>query len=144
MIKECKQKWWQEMATEIETDALKNNTRNMYQKLKLLQRSPGTKSDTLRDIHGNVLKSVPEKLERWHNYFEQLLNSDKSVIQSTLDSILPPVSDANVHQIPDDPPTIAEVESAVNQMANNKCPGDDRIMAELLKNSGQSGIVWLH
>ena len=49
-----------------------------------------------------------------------------------------------VKQVLNEPPSLAEVKKAINQINNGKAPGMDRITAEILKYGGASMDVMLH
>jgi hypothetical protein len=64
-------------------------------------------------------------LGRWVEYFDELLNANISE-QSEDIHILESHED---QEIVEPPPTIAEVEAAVEKLKNNKAPGMDFIQA---------------
>jgi hypothetical protein len=88
-------------------------------------------------------------LGRWVEYFNELLNANVSD-QSEDIGIMESHED---QEIVEPPPTISEVEAAIEKLKNNKAPGMDSIQAKLVKHVGieytkylQQLIVkiWIH
>jgi hypothetical protein len=82
-----------------------------------------------RDKTGNLIASEEEILNRWAEYFEELL----VVIQCNL-RMLKLFFGPKLY-IP--VPTVAEVYGAIRRMKNNRVPGQDAITAELIKEGGR-------
>jgi hypothetical protein len=79
-------------------------------------------------------------LGRWVQYFDELLNanvSDQSEDIGIMES-------HENREIVEPPPTIAEVEAAMEKLRNNKAPGMDFIQAELVKHAGVEYTKYLH
>jgi hypothetical protein len=72
--------------------------------------------------------------------FDELLNSNVSY-QSEDIGIMDSHED---REIVEPPPTIAEVEAAIEKLKNNKAPGMDFIQAELVKNADVEYTKYLH
>jgi len=49
-----------------------------------------------------------------------------------------------VHVQPDPPPLKSEVERAIDAIANNKSPGPDDILAEIIKQGGETVLDRMH
>jgi hypothetical protein len=79
-------------------------------------------------------------LERWAQYFEELLNGNtfehaegRTIVQNQGNS-----------ETEEPVPTINEVEQAIKKLKNNKAPGMDLIPGELVKLAGPEYIKHLH
>jgi hypothetical protein len=72
------------------------------------------------------------ELGRWVEYFEELLNAN---VSDQLEHI-GMIESHEDRETVEPPPTIAEVEAAIEKLKNNKAPGMDLIQAELVKYAG--------
>ena len=93
----------------------------------------------LRDKTGTLLVNSSDKIEWWEEYFQQLLN-----MSSVVDQIQPAHISVQEARRQENPPTIGEVQQALNQMKNRRAPGNDDITADLLKAGGITVVTWLH
>ena len=136
-MKEDREKWLNEMMREMEEDLKQHRQGNVFKKMKLLTGSKVAPSDTILDEANRPLHKADEKLVRWKRYFEEVLN-----VQNTLEEGA--LSGLEDHSHTDAPEvTREEVERAVKKLQNGKAAGDDRIVAELVKNGGETMIDWL-
>jgi hypothetical protein len=71
-------------------------------------------------------------LGRWVEYFDELLNAD---VSDQFEDIGMMESHED-REIEEPPPTIAEVEAAIEKLKKHKAPGMDFIQAELVKHAG--------
>ena len=76
--------------------------------------------------------------------FQQLLNVDSAVDQTLIDQIQPAHISVQEARRQEKPPTIGEVQQALNQMKNRRAPGNDSITADLLKAGGITVVTWLY
>ncbi|KAJ4429975.1 hypothetical protein ANN_22179 [Periplaneta americana] len=86
--------------------------------------------NVIKDENGDLLADCHSILNRWKNYFEQLLNihrpsrNDRDEIQiQTAEPFIPE-------------PTLSEVEIAIENLKKYKSPGIDQIPAELIQEGG--------
>ena len=86
------------------------------------------------DERGQTLQKSEEKLERWKQHFEKVLNVQNEVEANVLED-LDDHSEADMSQL-----TREEVEQAVKKVQNGKVAGEDEIVAE---NGGEVMIDWL-
>ena len=86
---------------------------------------------------GQPLQKTEEKLARWKRHFESVLNVHNTVAEEALAGLVdhPQMEKPEV--------TREEIEKAVGKLRNGKSAGNDRIVAELLKNGGEAMIDWL-
>jgi hypothetical protein len=85
-----------------------------------------------RDKEGMILSSDEAILERWAQYFEELLNGNAS---EQAEGMTIDWNQGNF-EAEEPVPTIKEVEQAIKKLKNNKAPGMDLITAELVKFAG--------
>jgi hypothetical protein len=83
-------------------------------------------------------------LDRWKNYFEQLLNRNVTIEESFLEEVDQFLDQHRMHcdecesnfsEFLNDPITESEILNAINKSSNGKAPGVDGIINELLKHS---------
>ena len=94
------------------------------------------KISPILDDHDNLISDKAAKAHRWKNHFEQLLNH-LSVPCPDLPSTVQ--EDQQACQEPSE----LEVHTAVRKLKNGKAPGLCRITTEMLKASGDLGILLL-
>ncbi|PNF39929.1 hypothetical protein B7P43_G17235, partial [Cryptotermes secundus] len=117
-----------------------NEIRAFYQKLNKSRKDFQPRTTLCRDKEGTILSSYEAVLERWAQYFEELLNSNASeqVEGMTID-----LTQGNF-EAEESAPTIKEVEQTIKKLKNNKAPGMDLITAELVKFAGPEYAKHLH
>ncbi|CAF3025915.1 unnamed protein product [Rotaria sp. Silwood2] len=86
------------------------------------------------DKQGNLLCSAGERLERFKEYFNELLNAKVIIDPTTANTIQPKNISPTEKSRQEKPPTIMEVKTALKQMKSGKAPGNDGITVDLLKN----------
>jgi hypothetical protein len=83
----------------------------------------------IKDENGNLLADPQNVLNRWKNFFNQVLNVHgvHDVSQMDIHTAEPLVSE----------PSLVEVEIAIGKLKSYKSPGTDHIPAELIKAGGE-------
>jgi hypothetical protein len=80
----------------------------------------------IKDENGNVPADLQSVLNRWKNFFNQVLN-----VHGVHD-----VRQMDIHTA--EPLRLVEVEIAIGKLKSYKCPGTDPIPAELIKAGGET------
>ncbi|CAE1283158.1 unnamed protein product [Acanthosepion pharaonis] len=130
---------WSRVAEEAERASTCGDTRKLYQLLKQAGRGAIGHGDTLlcrRWI--DPLTEVAEKVSRWREHFDVLLNHQPPAVQLDLQPA------DGTYNCSVDPPTIQEILSVLRQLRNNKAPGEDGIPAEVYKALPDIFAPWLH
>ena len=83
------------------------------------------------DKEGNLLTKETEVLERWKEYYSEILANK---VDHEPETILSTTADDGV-DVP--PPTLEEIKMAIGRLKGNKSPGSDGIPAELIKHAGE-------
>ena len=83
--------------------------------------------DTIKTEDGLVLCDGKEVKDRWNQYCSNLDHED-------LTTTLIRLTDSE----DEPPPLLEEVGKAIKELKNDKSPGIDKVIAELIKNVGQS------
>ncbi|PNF23216.1 hypothetical protein B7P43_G02735 [Cryptotermes secundus] len=105
------------------------NIRDLYRGINDFKRGYQPSSNLVKDENGDLLADSHNILNRWRNYFSQLLNVHRvSAVRQTEIHTAEPL-------IPD--PSPFEVESAIAKLKRYKSPGSDQIPAELIQAGGE-------
>ncbi|PNF42710.1 hypothetical protein B7P43_G14181 [Cryptotermes secundus] len=130
--KKKKREYDKQELIELEHLRSSNEIRAFYQKLNKSRKDFQPRSTLCRDKEGTILSSDEAILERWAQYFEELLNSNAS------EQVEGMTIDWNQGNFEAEEPvlTIKEVEQAIKKLKNKKAPGMDLITAELVKFAG--------
>jgi hypothetical protein len=84
-----------------------------------------------RDKIGNLIAGEQQILNRWAEYFEELLSSKTTQRMNAEIVYLGPELHISV-------PTVIEVYDTIRRMKDNSAPGEDAVTAELIKGGGRS------
>lgn len=136
MVLQAKQQAWEEFGTKLEADS-QANQKLFYKVLKNLRKS---KNYTLRQVRAKdnrILTEENEIMERWREYFRELLNPDERDHTTNEEEIIytQGEEEKNIQ--------LEEVLKAIKEMKKGKAAGHDRINAEMLKNLGGRGMEML-
>ncbi|KAL1462186.1 hypothetical protein WDU94_014046 [Cyamophila willieti] len=125
---------------EIDIEKLKHlSTRATFQqvlssKFQSLQGEPEDRDvdDLIKDNDGNLISDESKALERWKNYFENLLNCDVSRDTRNEEEQLVYLNEEEIEA-----PTPLEIVNVINKLKTGKAAGEDKIPAEVLKAGGE-------
>ncbi|CAF4522848.1 unnamed protein product, partial [Didymodactylos carnosus] len=137
--------YWDQLSEEIEAAINQHDPATAYG---MIRRLKGGKQSVenmpIADKNGNLLVNSKDRLGRWREYFSELLNVHTIVDSQTIDQI--PVFEISSaeQKRQDEPPTLVELDRALQQMKNRKAPGNDDISADILKAGGVPLLKWLH
>ena len=124
-------KWWMAKAQAIQEAADRNKPNHQFKGFRELRTVFGLGKRApcrIRDKKGHILHAKPERLDRWKEYFEELLNVETEVSEDRIGLI------ARVTECKDlgNPPSYEETLAAISTLNMGKAPGPDGIPAELL------------
>ena len=136
-VKGDKEKWLDGVMGDMEEDMRHNRQGRFYKKMKRLMGSRVAPLDRILDEAGQPVQQAEEKLSRWRRHFQKVLNVDSTVKEEALANL----EDHSHVETPE--VNREEVERAVKRLQNKKAAGEDRIVAELVKNGGEAMIDWL-
>ena len=131
-LRELENKWWQDLALEIQGYADTNNMQKFYDATKRLYGPQKRSHAPVRDTNGALIKDSEGIRKRWAEHFSTLLNHNTNTDHSILDELptLPMKEDL------DETPTHQEVMEAIRALKMNKAAGPDEVPSELLVHGG--------
>ena len=130
-VRQILNRWWTNKAQTIQTAVDRKDPNHQFKGFRELRAVFGNGKRApcrIRDKKGNILNGKPERLGRWKEYFEELLNVETEVSEDRIGLI------ARVEQCKElgHPPTFAETLAAISTLNKGKAHGPDGIPAELL------------
>ncbi|XP_055714425.1 uncharacterized protein LOC129808679 [Phlebotomus papatasi] len=131
-VKAAREEAWKKFGEKLELDYRTAN-KTFRQTVRRLR---GKKSNSIQGVtskEGNLLTKEEEVLNRWQEYFSELLNPQ----QGTDDDI--PTSKGRKESSPSE----SEVLYAISKLKDGKAAGIDEIRPEMLKLMGIVGVNWL-
>ncbi|CAF3739036.1 unnamed protein product, partial [Rotaria sp. Silwood1] len=102
------------------------------------------KNSAIQDKNDKLLINFRNKLDRWKEYFCELLNVNSVVDPYLIHQISIPSTSTEERDRQSKPPTLEEIEETLKQMRNRKASGNDDISADILKAGGLPVLKWLH
>lgn len=139
MLRSKKRAHAKQRLEELERNHQLNENRKFYRGINAERKGYQPRVNTCRDKAGNTLCEKEQIINRWAEYFEDLLNVD-----TQLDATEEEIPENNATQPEVQPPTLEEVQRAIQAQKNNKAPGGDGIGAELLKKGGEKLAMQIH
>ncbi|PNF31288.1 hypothetical protein B7P43_G12666, partial [Cryptotermes secundus] len=124
-----KREYLKDKIDELAMNSKNKNIRDLYRGINDFKRGYQPSSNLVKDENGDLLADSHNILNRWRNYFSQLLNVHRvsDVRQTEIDTAEPLIPD----------PSPFEVESAIAKLKRYKSPGSDQIPAELIQAGGE-------
>ena len=134
-------KWWDQIAEEVQQYADANNYKAFFSSLKAVY-GPSKPCTTplLTAVGTSLLKDKSSITDRWREHFANLLNRPLTVSNAALDMIPQRPIQEELNQLP----TIDEVKKAIKQTSSGKAVGMDGIPAELYKAAGPVTLAAFH
>jgi hypothetical protein len=121
---------------ELQTNNKNKNIRDLYNGINEFKKGYQPRINIIKDENGNVIADPQNVLNRWKNFFNQVLN-----VHGVHD-----VRQMDIHMaeplVPE--PSLVEVESTIGKLKSCKYPGTDQIPAELIKAGGETLCSEIH
>lgn len=137
VVNTAKQKAWVEFGEKMEKDR-HGNQKLFYKTLKTLKKGKDKIDPYITSKEGNILIGTDEIMERWKEYFEELLNTTQTG-QQEKQEVNHETDEDNDHNAF----TEEEVRTAVKRLKRGKAAGHDEITPEMLIHLGNHGIALL-
>jgi hypothetical protein len=121
---------------ELEINNKNKKIRDMYRRINKFKKGFQPRINIIKDENGNLLADPQSVLNRWKNFFNQVLNAHgvHDVRQMDIHTAEPLVPE----------PSLVEVEIAIGKLKCYKSPGTDLIPAELIKAGGETLYSDIH
>ena len=117
LLRKDKEKHINDIFQCIESRAITNQTKDLYQGVKKLTRKFRPRIDVLRNENKEVSSEGSKVMHRWKRYCEELYNKNRTIEASHITSHF---------EFEQEPlPTFSEVEKAIKEIKNGKSPGYD-------------------
>lgn len=130
-----KNKYLNDICAEIELHGHKNESKDLFNKVNQITRTFKSKSWAVRSDDGKLITDRAQARERWKNYCEKLMEDTGSAENHT---------QTMTHYEKEPPILKEEVTAAVSKLKNNKSPGEDGVVAEMLTALEDTGVELLH
>lgn len=140
MLRRKKRQFDQQKLAEIESLYTRNDTRKFYQAVNAEKRGFQPRTSMCKAKGGDLICHKNGILDRWREYFHELLNVDSGVRQQNSSKRPYEGNDGKECSAP----SREDVISAINSLKNNKAPGNDSLSAELFKAGGSSLVDHLN
>ena len=134
-----KRAFYHEKADLAESAAHRGDQRTLFKLAKELGGIERRYNGVIKDINGNKITAEQEKVRRWKEHFQSVLNCAEPLILNEWND-----ETRNECIINTAPFTVEEVERVLQNLKNNKSPGEDLITGEMCKAMGENGIGRLH
>ncbi|XP_061740413.1 uncharacterized protein LOC133541215 [Nerophis ophidion] len=132
-VAEEKTRTWEEFGEAMEND-LRTASKRFWTTVRRLRKGKQCTFNTVYGADGVLLTSTADVVDRWKEYFEDLLNPTNT---SSYEEAVPGES------VVDSPISGAEVAEVVKKLLGGKAPGVDEICPEFLKALDAVGLSWL-
>jgi hypothetical protein len=120
-----KREYLREKINELESHSENKNIRDLYRSINEFKKGYQPRTNLVKDKKGDILVDPHKIVNRWMNYFCQLLNVQwvGGIRQTEIQAAEPFVPER----------TISEVEVAIRKLKRYKWPGGGQIPAELIQ-----------
>jgi hypothetical protein len=121
---------------ELETNNKNKNIRDLYRGINEFMKGYQPRINIIKDENGNLIADPPNVLNRWKNFFNQVLNVHgvHDVRQMDIHTAEPLVPE----------PNLVEVKIAIRKLKSYKSPGTDPILVKLIKAGGEKLYSEIH
>lgn len=135
LVRLSKSEAWEEFGRFLE-ESHNENQKLFYRTIKNLRRPKDCPIKFIRSKEGELLRDDKKIMERWRDYFIDLLNGESNPVLP--ENFILPEDEEDPGQITND-----ELIKALNKMKLGKAAGHDGIAPELLKYMGEDGQILL-
>ena len=136
----CANEYWTELRENVQSAAITENIRGMYDGIKQALGPTLNKTAPFRSSTGEVIMGRGHQLERWMEHYSDIYPRENTVSPSALDA----VECLQTMEEPDTEPTLEELSKAINSLASGKAPGSNGIHPGLNKHCKTTLLHALH
>lgn len=140
--REFERKW----IMDLEKEYNDQEVRKFYKRVQEMKKGFQPRTVFCRDKEGNFIGGEEQVLDRWAEYFSELLNvtTGREDLDENETEGDQPWQNSSQEERPVPTPTMEEVRKAIKSLRNNKAPGNDNITAEMIKGGGEHLIRLVH
>ena len=132
---QAKRETWERLGEDLGND-LQGTRKLIYKTAKNYREGSQPPTYVIKNPRNGTILTEPREIELgWKHHFETLLNSGNNGHDEHMEFDVAGDAEPDI--------TVMELRNALKRMRNGKAPGVDTIPAELLKNMGDDGIIWL-
>ena len=140
-LRRMENKWWTELAGEIQGYADANDTHNFYNAIKHAYGPTTNTTAPVKSRDGSeLIKDMEGISRRWAEHYELLLNGGLLPNHDVLNDL----PQRTIKHVMDLPPSVRELEECIRTLRNRISPGADGLPAELFKYGGESVLREIH
>jgi len=137
IIRYEKRRYTKNMLEETEEHQKMNRSRLLFQNINALRKGFKKQEKFLKNCDGMLITDPNDILDKWKDYFENLLNCDEPIDTFNWTDVEPNESEYL-------PPSRIEIAEQIKRLKNHKTPGEDGIQAEILKKLDEEAISNIH
>ena len=137
IARKCANDYWQNLCNSIQTSADLGNSRGIYEGMKRALGPSATKTAPLKSKNGEIISEPNKQMERWAEHYSELYSKETVVSDAAIESTpqMPTMDEL------DTPPTIKELNKAIDSLSSDKAPGNDGIPPEIIKAGKDSSLI---
>ena len=109
----------------------------MYDGMKKAFGPSAIKTAPLKSLSGEIITDRGKQMERWAEHYQELYSRQNTVTDTAVEGITPLSTMGEL----DIPPSINELQKAINSLSCGKAPGSDGIPPEVVKLGKESSLL---
>lgn len=141
IIKSKKREYNNNIILNIDEDLRTGNTRQGYREIRFIKQGYRPKCSFCKDTEGKILSNPDDIMTRWRDHFKLLLNPDNEESEEEEDSRQQILVERESEV---EPPSIDEIQTAIQKLKSGKSPGKDNLSAEFFRAGGTQMIQTMH
>lgn len=135
LVAAAKEKSWIEFGNQMERDS-KENQKLFYRVLKSFRKKRQESDIYIRDKKQKILTNEVEIMERWREYYQELLGQQT---RDTEETTTDPENEDPGEEEEIENLKMEELETVIRTLKNGKASGSDKVTTEMIKNLGEVG-----
>lgn len=137
LLRRKKREYINSLLEKAENDQKSNNHKEFYSCVKHFRKGYTPSTFGIKNKDGHVLTQKTEVVDRWKEYFSDLLNGEEMDQEENREEYQ--CAEPYIEE-----PSKEEVEEAIKDLKNNKAAGEDMVVSEMLKGGGKICSERLH
>lgn len=143
LIQEMKRNSWVEFGRKMEKDS-RGNQKLFYKVLKTMRSERRNEDIYIKDSQGNLLKEESQIMDRWREYFRELLQATQQDERlQEIEEMQKRRNNNDTGEKGSEEIQMEEVERAIGWLKRGKAPGWDKITSEMIMTMGDKAMRML-